>query len=87
MKLLSRPSLPAPPAASWSLQRRLALGLVLCIGGTFAVLFLALVDLCLLLAAALHQRTPYFVGSTKMVERAEAFMREFSAHEDPANQG
>jgi fructose-1,6-bisphosphatase I len=36
---------------------------------------------------ALHQRTPYFVGSTKMVERAEAFMREFSAHEDPANQG
>ena len=36
---------------------------------------------------ALHQRTPYFVGSTRMVERAEAFMREFSAHEDPANQG
>ncbi|VXA79415.1 MULTISPECIES: class 1 fructose-bisphosphatase [Aeromonas] len=36
---------------------------------------------------ALHQRSPYFVGSTKMVERAEAFMREFSAHEDPANQG
>ena len=35
---------------------------------------------------ALHQRTPYFVGSTRMVERAEAFMREFSAHEDPANQ-
>ena len=38
------------------------------------------------LLTALHQRTPYFVGSTKMVERAEAFMREFSAHENPANQ-
>ncbi|MFL9594237.1 class 1 fructose-bisphosphatase [Aeromonas schubertii] len=32
---------------------------------------------------ALHQRTPYFIGSTKMVERAEAFMREFSSHEEP----
>ncbi|ENY71720.1 fructose-1,6-bisphosphatase [Aeromonas diversa CDC 2478-85] len=32
---------------------------------------------------ALHQRTPYFIGSTKMVERAEAFMREFSSHEAP----
>lgn len=32
----------APAAAPWSLQRRLILGLVLCIGGTFAVLFPAL---------------------------------------------
>jgi fructose-1,6-bisphosphatase I len=27
----------------------------------------------------LHQRTPYFIGSTKMVEKAEAFMAEFSS--------
>ena len=25
----------------------------------------------------LHQRVPYFIGSVKMVERAEAFLKEF----------
>jgi fructose-1,6-bisphosphatase I len=25
----------------------------------------------------LHQRVPYFIGSTNMVEKAEAFMRKF----------
>lgn len=71
MKLLSRPSLPAPPAASWSLQRRLALGLVLCIGGTFAVLFLALeywID------QAIYQRM-----DTSLMQRSAAVSRVLQA--------
>lgn len=29
----------------------------------------------------LHQRTPYFVGSSKMVDKVDELMREFSSHE------
>nr|WP_108650552.1 class 1 fructose-bisphosphatase [Dongshaea marina] len=32
----------------------------------------------------LHQRVPFFVGSSAMVETAESFMRDYSSHEDPA---
>lgn len=72
------PSPPTPEPAPWSLQRRLALGLVLCIGGTFAVLFLALeywID------HAIYQRM-----DTSLMQRSAAVTRVLQAQDIKALQ-
>lgn len=66
-------SQPSPEPAPWSLQRRLALGLVLCIGSTFAVLFLALeywID------HAIYQRM-----DTSLMQRSAAVTRVLQAQD------